>query len=108
MSSKNEKPDLLTLDSTKRLARADTLKIKKLSIKSPNVTKMHRVTYGNTTYYFYTKKKMRELVNKNRHYTLLGLHLEDFEQHKPTITEKFTIINQNLENYGKPDSDPVM
>ena len=108
MSAKNEKLGLLTLDSTKRLARADTLKIKKLSIKSPNVTKMHRVTYGNTTYYFYTKKKMREFVNKNRHYTLLGLKLAEFEQRKPTITEKFSIINQNLEDHGKPNSDPIM
>lgn len=95
MAEKKQKIGDIDLNAPKRLAHLDTLKIKRLNIKSPNVTKMHRVTYGNSTYYFHTKRKMERFIKNETHYKLLNLSLTDDEKHKPTIGEKFQNINQN-------------
>jgi len=38
--------------------------LKKKNIKSPDLTKMHRLEVGKATYFFYTKKKMRRMLDK--------------------------------------------
>ena len=106
MAEKKSKIGDISLDGSKQMAHLDTLKIKRLGIKSPNVSRMHRVTYGNTTYFFNTKRKMERFVKNETHYKLINLSLTDDEKHKPTIEEKFQNINQNTQENEKHRPDP--
>jgi len=86
------------LESTKRQARFDRAKIKKMDIKSPDVSKMHSVTYGNSTYYFKNKKKLDKFIRENKHYEILGMKIPEEDQHKPIINERFSKLNQKIDN----------
>lgn len=100
MKEKASKLGDITLDGSKRMARLDEQRIKRAKIKSPNTGKMHRVSYGNTTYFFYNKKKMNRFIEKNIHHQLLGIHLDEENRHKPDITEKFNMLNLKLKEDG--------
>ena len=78
----------LARDSTKRQARYDREKLKKLKIKSPDTGKMHRVSYGNSHYFFHNKKKMNKFVEDNKHYEILGMNLHVEDRVEPVIEEK--------------------
>jgi len=89
----------LTLESTKRQARFDRAKIKKMDIKSPDISKMHSVKYGNSTYFFRNKKKLDKFIREDKHYEILGMNVREEDKHKPIINEKFSKLNQNLDDY---------
>ena len=88
----------LVRDSTKRQARYDREKLKKLKIKSPDTGKMHRVSYGNSHYFFKTKKKMYTFIEGDKHYEILGMKMHKEDRVKPIIEEKFSHTNQIPEN----------
>ncbi len=88
----------LVRDSTKRQARYDREKIKKMKIKSPDTGKMHRVSYGNSHYFFKTKKKMYKFIDEDKHYEILGMDLHQEDRVEPVIEEKISHTNQIPEN----------
>ena len=89
----------LSLESTKRQARFDKAKLKKANIVSPDVSKMHSVKYGNSTYFFRNKKKLDKFIREDKHYEILGMNVREEDKHKPTINEKFSKLNQNPDDY---------
>jgi hypothetical protein len=76
----------IRLDSTRRLARYDSAKIKRLKIKSPNTKKMHCARYGNTEYFFHTKRKMETFIRRGTHYHLLKIFIHPEDREEPVIT----------------------
>jgi len=100
---KHDKPmktGVIGLDGTQRMARFDRATIKKKKIKSPDTTKMHSVKYENTTYFFYNKKKMNQFIERDKHHELIGLYLTDEDKARPTINERFSFLNKNIQKNG--------
>ncbi len=89
-----------SFDSPKRMARQDRAKIKKKGIVSPDVRKMHSVMYGNTTYFFRSRRKMNTFIKEERHKVLRGIKIHEDDENKPIIDEKFNFLNKNNKSNG--------
>ncbi len=91
IKSKPKKPEKEgnIFDSAKRMARLDGLKIKRLKIKSPDIKKMHCVSYGeNHKYYFRTKEKLHTFIMEGGHYQYFSIRINPEDKVVPVITYK--------------------